>query len=88
MAVEYYDAETELDYVSAMQRRINDGSIWRLEGSAGRAAMELIESGACALGPNDCHDYWGNHVPSRSQVQEGTKGSVGFVHDHGNEVQE
>lgn len=80
------DDATEEEYVTAMQALINSGSAWRMEGAIGREAMALIEAGVCALGENDYRDYWGNHVPSRYQVQEGTKGSVQFVHDHGNEV--
>lgn len=79
---------TEEEYVAAYQSLINTGQAWRMEGSVGRQAMALIEAGVCALGESDHKDYWGNHVPSRTQVQEGTKGSVQYVLDHGNEVME
>ena len=77
---------TEEEFIGAYQELINTGQAWRMEGSVGRQAMALIDAGICALGENDHRDYYGNHVPSRDQVQEGTKGSVQFVHDHGNEV--
>lgn len=77
---------TEEEFIGAYQELINTGQAWRMEGSVGRQAMALIEAGICALGESDHRDYYGNHVPSRDQVQEGTKGSVQFVHDHGNEV--
>jgi hypothetical protein len=77
---------TEEDFIAAYQELINTGQAWRMEGSVGRQAMALIENGICALGESDHRDYYGNHIPSRDQVQEGTKGSVQFVHDHGNEV--
>lgn len=77
---------TDEEYVRGYQALINSGAAWSMEGSVGREAMALIESGVCALGPEDHRDYWGNHVPSRYQVEEGTKGSVQFVNDHGNEV--
>ena len=77
---------TEEEFIAAYQELINTGQAWRMEGSVGRQAMALIEAGICALGESDHRDYYGNHVPSRDQVQEGTKGSVQFVHDHGNEV--
>lgn len=77
---------TEEDFIAAYQELINTGQAWQMEGSVGRQAMALIKNGICALGESDHRDYYGNHIPSRDQVQEGTKGSVQFVRDHGNEV--
>lgn len=74
-------AETEQEYYQAMQRAINAGA-WSLQGSYGRAMMDAIESGCCMLGKRPASDYWGNLIPSRSQVKEGTKGSREFVVDH------
>jgi hypothetical protein len=62
-----------------MQSLINSGQVWRMEGSMGRSAMAALESGACMLGTKGCKDYWGNYVPSRSEVAEGTKGSPQLV---------
>lgn len=75
----YEDTENELDHYKALQRRINDGSIWRFEGSAGRAASDAIGNGLCVLGRQGCRDYWGNYVPSRTEVKEGTKGSTAYA---------
>lgn len=69
---------TEEEYFCDLQRLINSGT-WGMEGSMGRAMMEAIEGGACCLGREPAHDYWGNRVPSRSEVVEGTKGSVQYV---------
>lgn len=63
----------------AAQALINSGMAWRLEGSVGRHCMGLIEAGACMCGTSGVRDYYGNYVPSRTEVQEGTKGSRGFV---------
>jgi hypothetical protein len=41
--------------------------------------MDAIEAGRCMLGRLDCYDYWGNHIPARNQVKDGTKGSRSFV---------
>ncbi len=49
-----------------------------MEGSIGRSAMDLINSGQCILGEEGHKDYWGNYVPSRTDVKAGTKGSVEF----------
>lgn len=73
------DDEGDGAYFMALQRQINSGLIWRLQGSAGRAAMEAIRSGHCILGRKACADYYGNQVPGRKDVQDGTKGSVGFA---------
>jgi hypothetical protein len=62
--------------IEEMQNLINSGDVWRLEGSMGRAAMELIEAGECMLGEVGCYDFWGNYVPSRHEVKAGTKGSA------------
>jgi hypothetical protein len=58
-----------------MQNNINTGMAWKLEGSVGREAMALLESGACML-PKVAHrDYYGNTVPSRDMLKDGTKGT-------------
>lgn len=69
---------TMQQYYAAIQRSINAG-LWGLQGSYGRTMMDAIKSGHCLLGQNDAYDYWGTHIPSRDQVQAGTKGSFDFV---------
>jgi hypothetical protein len=76
--IECDEEATEEEYYLAMQRTINSG-MWGLQGSYGRAMMDAISSGKCLLGENDARDYYGNHIPSRHQVQAGTKGSYDFV---------
>lgn len=83
-----YDAVTALDFeevgeeeeIRALQTLIN-GGVWGLQGHTGRAMMDAIENGLCALGPQPARDYWGNRIPSRFEVEPGTKGSVEFVED-------
>lgn len=77
-AIESDDEVTELDFYLAVQRAINRG-MWSLQGSYGRAMMDAISSGRCLLGPAAARDYWGNVIPSRDDVKEGTKGSISFV---------
>ena len=60
---------------SNMQDLINKGHAWTLEGSVGREASALLESGACMLPKVTRRDYYGNTVPSRDMVKPGTKGS-------------
>lgn len=80
LTLEEDDDATVLDKALAMQRMINSGTVWIMQGSYGRAAMDFVEAGLCCLGRMSATDYWGNRVPSRDQVQPGTKGSVEYVH--------
>lgn len=64
--------------IQAYQKLINSGRAWRMEGRVGRTAMSLIESGDCILGTVGHRDYYGNYVPSRFEVQSGTKGSIAY----------
>lgn len=72
---------SEQEYYEAIQRQVNAGQ-WSLQGSHGRTMMEAIQNGNVMLGRNGARDYWGNYIPSRDQVQDGTKGSPGFVAEH------
>jgi len=67
------------DEACALQRAINSCTAWSLQGSYGRAMMGAIESGHCMLGKHPARDYWGNRIPARDEVKDGTKGSRGFV---------
>jgi hypothetical protein len=76
---------TDYDYAEVVretQELINSGVAWQLEGSVGRHAMAMIESGECMLGEKGYRDYWGNYVPSRYEVEEGTKGSESYCVEH------
>ena len=66
------------EYFLSVQRAIN-GGMWSLQGSYGRTMMDAIKSGRCLLGRNAVADFWGNKVPARTEVEEGTKGSRSFV---------
>jgi hypothetical protein len=72
-------------YFLSLQRAINSGSAWSLQGSMGRAMMAAIEDGNCMLGTERAIDYWRNVVPSRFDVLEGTKGSRSYVVKHSGE---
>lgn len=71
---------SEDEYYVSIQNAINSG-MWGLQGSYGRTMMEAINSGACLLGKSRARDYYGNVIPSRDDVQAGTKGSYDFVAD-------
>ena len=60
---------------TAAQDGINSGTVWKMEGSAGRYASDLLKSGVCLLPTVRRVDYYGNVVPSRYDVKSGTMGS-------------
>jgi len=74
-----YDATSEEDYYYAIQCAINSGTAWSMQGSYGRTMMATIESGQCMLGRDQARDYYGNTIPSRDDVKQGTKGSYQYV---------
>jgi len=79
--IENPDLDNEIEYYTELQKAINSGVAWSFQGSYGRAMMDAITSGYCLLGREPARDYWGNRIPSRDEVQEGTKGSYQFVAD-------
>lgn len=92
------DTEQE-DYLASpeydAQALIDSGMAWRLEGAVGRACMDALDGGYAVLGPEGIRDYWGNYVPSRDEVLEGTRGSVSYAlarlderEDNGEDVDE
>ena len=62
------------------QDLIETGMAWRLEGHIGRQCMAAIEDGRAVLGTVPHRDYYGNRVPSRFEVQQGTLGSQAYAH--------
>lgn len=76
--LENAESTTE-EYAVAMQRAVNGGVAWKFQGSVGRSMMAAIESGLVMLGTSAATDYYGTRIPSRTEVQEGTKGSRQFV---------
>lgn len=76
---EYEEEYSVEEQALEVQRQINALHYWRFEGSVGRTLIDFINSGYCLLGHDDTHDYYGNHIPSRDQVQPGTKGSYEYV---------
>ena len=72
---EYVD---DYQYYASIQRAINSGA-WTFQGSYGRTMMDAIRSGRCMLGTKGFRDYYGNYIPTRDEVQSGTKGSFDFV---------
>jgi len=64
--------------VTQTQEAINSGLCWQLEGSFGRFAMSCIDAGVCMLPKARKRDYYGNIIPSRSDLKKGTKGTFQY----------
>ena len=65
-----------------IQRLINTGMAWQMEGSIGRMCMNAIIGGRAMCGTESKRDFYGNVIPSRYDVKAGTKGSFDYVVDH------
>jgi hypothetical protein len=77
-----FDGEVDqTEYYTSIQRAINAG-MWSMQGSYGRTMMQDISDGKCLLGLKEHKDYYGNTIPSRLQVKDGTKGSWEYVKEH------
>lgn len=76
MTIEEINEFQEAYGYKELQDLINSGSAWKMEGTVGRIAMRSLESGACYL-PESFHtDFYGNVIPSRNALKEGTKGTL------------
>lgn len=73
------DDATEEEEAAVYQHLVDTGDAWRLEGAVGRAAMDMLSSGRIVLGEVGHRDFWGNYVPSRTEVEPGTLGSVEYA---------
>jgi hypothetical protein len=71
--------DNAVDFYEAMQRSINSGLCWQMNGSHGRSAMQAIEAGMCLCAKQPHKDYYGNIVPSRTMLKQGTKGTFDYV---------
>lgn len=67
--------QKEIGY-APIQRLIDNGTAWQMEGSTGRLAMSMLKSGACFLPKKAFYDAYGNKVPSRDELQDGTTGTI------------
>lgn len=69
--------ELQAEYgLTDLQKFIDTGDAWRMEGHIGRTAMSALEQGACLLSEDQHIDTYGSLVPSRNDVMPGTKGSL------------
>ena len=67
--------QQEIGY-APLQRLVDTGQAWQMEGSTGRLCMSLLKVGALFLPRKDFRDYYGNIVPSRTKLKAGTTGTL------------
>lgn len=75
------------EQAEALQRLVSGGA-WAqpLEGSVGRSMMAALEAGIVVLGPTAQRDYWGNRIPSRYDVVDGSLGSISYANERREEL--
>ena len=67
------------DLLPLSTQELIDTGLWlSLPGSIGRSCMAAIEAGYAMLPPKRQTSYYGAVVPSRSDVEAGTPGSVEY----------
>jgi len=70
--------ELQADYgLTKAQQMLNSGQLWKFEGSIGRTTMDMLEAGILVLPEERTDDYYGNTIPARTELKEGTKGTLG-----------
>lgn len=79
ITVLYREDATEEDILDTFQHLVDTGIAWHLEGTVGRCASEMIQSGAIMLGETPQRDYYGHVVPSRWQIVPGSPGSPEYA---------
>jgi len=70
------ELQTEYGLTKA-QEMLNSGQLWKFEGSVGRAASDMLEAGILVLPEERTTDYYGTTVPARTDLKDGTKGTLG-----------
>jgi len=64
---------SEKDIVKLFQDMVNDGSVWSLQSSYGRTAKALLNEGMINYPKKKTTDYYGNPIPTKSQVRNKLK---------------
>ena len=63
------DVENE-EELAELQKWVDDGRIWHMEGYIGRTAAALLDEGYLKYPEHRTYDYWGNPVPTRKEWEE------------------
>lgn len=62
-----------------IQKMINSGLVWKLEGGFGIETTILLQEGKVMLGKKQTKDAYGNTIPSRNDLLKGSIGTKKFV---------
>ena len=64
---------TEKQTIAVWQHGVDTGMVWGLQGFYGRTAADLLEQGLIKYPKKKTHDYYGNPIPTRSEVRKRRK---------------
>ena len=64
---------TEKQVLAVWQHGVDTGQIWHLQGWYGRTASDLLNQGLIKFPKRRTHDYYGNPIPTRSEVKKRRK---------------
>lgn len=53
--------------MAVIQKLVDTGEVWGLEGHIGRMVHDLIEAGYLQFPDHRTYDYWGNPFPTRAE---------------------
>jgi hypothetical protein len=53
--------------LTLLQEMVDDGTVWKFQGSWGRTAADLLNRGVLRFPEQRTHDYYGNAIPTRSE---------------------
>lgn len=79
IALETDDNLEPEEVAQILQRAINDGNAWKMQGSYGRSMKAAIDRGECMLGEQPVETSFGGRIPARSEIQDGAPGTRAFV---------
>jgi len=64
---------SEADTIKMFQEMVNDGSVWKLQGSYGRTAQAMLDAGVIQPPTKATTDYYGNKIPTKGQPPTGAE---------------
>lgn len=59
----------DVDDIKRLQDMVDNGSIWKFQGSVGRMAHDLLQAGILKFPEKRTYDYYGNPIPTAQDVK-------------------
>lgn len=61
---------TQAEKKKWFQKKVNDGSIWKLQGFYGREAQRMINDGEIDYPKKETYDAYGNKIPTQADIKK------------------